>query len=1328
MANHDESCLAFARLLLPAGSDYVLELRALNVIQGHGRTATVSGYFDDVGKLVAAAAKLDHQGASGVYVTLNPVLPALLARACNRLLPYPKSTTTDDQVVRRRLLLIDCDPLRPSGISATDEEKACAKVVAERVSGFLDERGFPARIVGDSGNGYHILVAVDLPPDDDGLVRQFLEAIAGRFNTQDAKVDISVHKPSQLTKLLGTMARKGDSTEDRPHRRSSILELPDALDVVPAGLLEAVVAELAPESSPRTGTTHSGMGVPGRRVDVDTFIRDAGLEVAKEGPWLDGRRWELRTCPFNPEHNDGSAAILQFASGAVAYKCHHNGCSGKRWKDLRALYPDYFKAAPTALLVGGAPDPDVSTADAESEFETDSRFAVLAPSGESIARVERAPMPEDYLNALDLEDEHRELLWAAGVKADVAVARGYRTSTSNAELRGLGFHDKQARSPALIIPAYGIDGEVFTYQARLRHPRSEGGDLVAFEMPELTAVSIDVPDAVRPVLADAAVPLVLTDAVLKADAATSAGIHALAVLGPTGRLSASVLAGLDAKNGSLALSGRDVYVLLDSDYADDACASLLLLSKAMETHGARVQFALLPPGADGGRCGLVEFVLAGKGIDDLADYAIDKPQPVQIERSFPRGRYESTDGGLLLWKQTADGLSAVPLTNFCAGIVAEVTEDNGIEQSRRFEIEAQCGALATRFEIASDEFSRMSWVVEHLGARAVVYAGQTVRDHARAAIQLLSTNIVQRTVYTHTGWRKIDGRWVYLHAGGAIGAEGEVAGIETRLPDALALFSLPMPPSGEELQRAIRASLSLLELLPARVGYPLLAAGYRVALGGIDASVHITGPTGVLKTQVAALMQQHWGAGLDGLHLPASWSSTDNFLEMLAFCAKDALLVIDDFIPTGSKNDVARYHVKADRVLRGQGNRSGRGRLSRESKILTPHPPRGVILSTGEDVPKGQSLRARIVTLQLEPGLDLEKLTAAQALGAEGAYACAMAGYLKAVAPHLENYRADVRKRARELRAQNLSVGGHARMPTVCGELQAGFEVFLRFAVHAGAITKKEGEQYKARCWAALIEAVEEQAHYHAAAEPTAVFLEHLRSAIGAGEAHLAGLDGQKPTVGLPLVALGWWSRELKEGEVDENKGDRIGWTDGEDLYLDLTAAHRVAQRMSSDTERLTIGIQTLGKQLDQKGFLVAKEGGRGRNTVRKTIEGTQKTVYHLRLRDLIAQVPRQSPSKSSKPSNGGPDDTGMAVDWTIRVDDSGPTPRKSVQQNRPPDAADAPSDEANGRIGRFGRSTDEGAEPDHGLPRGGVPADSDDEAERRAGLYSEADHGEWEH
>ena len=80
----------------------------------------------------------------------------------------------------------------------------------------------------DSGNGYHLLYRIDLPAADGGLVERVLKSLAARFDNEHVKIDQSVYNPARICKLPGTMARKGDHTEARPHRRAKLLEVPAA--------------------------------------------------------------------------------------------------------------------------------------------------------------------------------------------------------------------------------------------------------------------------------------------------------------------------------------------------------------------------------------------------------------------------------------------------------------------------------------------------------------------------------------------------------------------------------------------------------------------------------------------------------------------------------------------------------------------------------------------------------------------------------------------------------------------------------------------------------------------------------------------------------------------------------------------------------------------------------------------------------------------------------------------------------------------------------------------------------------------------------------------
>jgi hypothetical protein len=388
----------------------------------------------------------------------------------------------------------------------------------------------------------------------------------------------------------------------------------------------------------------------------------------------------------------------------------------------------------------------------------------------------------------------------------------------------------------------------------------------------------------------------------------------------------------------------------------------------------------------------------------------------------PDSLYQIADGCLCRSVLTFNGsTTSVPLCNFNAWITEEVIHDDGVEQSRRLVLE---GSLVSNeplppVEVSPEEFARGDWPLIRWGPHAVVYAGQGNKDHLRTAIQLLSERPLQRIVHTFTGWCRIGEQWVYLHAGGAVGPVGPPQSISVELPDALSHYRLPDPLEGEVLIAAVQSSLDLAQgLAPDQVVLPLLATTYRSVLPEAAFSTHVSGRTGSGKTELAALMQQHFGAEMTAKNLPANWSSTGNALEATAFAAKDALLVVDDFCPTGNHADIARYHKEADRLFRAQGNRSGRQRLRPDGRIKTAKPPRGLILSTGEDIPRGHSLRARLLVVEVgAEDVNFERLTACQQNAAAGLYARAMAVYLKWLAPQFEAIKARLKTEAELLRS-----------------------------------------------------------------------------------------------------------------------------------------------------------------------------------------------------------------------------------------------------------------------------------------------------------------------
>ena len=216
----------FARII-HATANGVVELRAVDVPMKYGAPGVVAGYYDDPELLAVASLELSEQRkAHGVYCTLNPVDPRLLARACNRFVDRQKPTTSDNDVIRQVWLPVDLDPLRPGGVSSTDQEHEAALALAHRIKADLMDDGWPAPILADSGNGAHLLFRLADAGVDPDFVKSVLEGLAQRFNNDVVTVDTGNFNAARIWKVPGTWARKGDDIPAQPHRRARLLAVP----------------------------------------------------------------------------------------------------------------------------------------------------------------------------------------------------------------------------------------------------------------------------------------------------------------------------------------------------------------------------------------------------------------------------------------------------------------------------------------------------------------------------------------------------------------------------------------------------------------------------------------------------------------------------------------------------------------------------------------------------------------------------------------------------------------------------------------------------------------------------------------------------------------------------------------------------------------------------------------------------------------------------------------------------------------------------------------------------------------------------------------------
>lgn len=159
---------------------------------------------------------------------------------------------------RRRWLLIDADPVRIADVSSTDAEKATAEEAIKAIRVHLRQQDWPAPLLADSGNGYHLLYRINVSADDAGLIERSLKGLAALFDSEAVKIDSTVFNPSRIVKLYGTVSRKGDHTPERTHRQSRILHIPDSITQVPIELLEALAATAESSRRPRGRAMRGG--------------------------------------------------------------------------------------------------------------------------------------------------------------------------------------------------------------------------------------------------------------------------------------------------------------------------------------------------------------------------------------------------------------------------------------------------------------------------------------------------------------------------------------------------------------------------------------------------------------------------------------------------------------------------------------------------------------------------------------------------------------------------------------------------------------------------------------------------------------------------------------------------------------------------------------------------------------------------------------------------------------------------------------------------------------------------------------------------------------
>jgi len=181
------------------------------------------------------------------------------------------------------------------------------------------------------------------------------------------------------------------------------------------------------------------------------------------------------------------------------------------------------------------------------------------------------------------------------------------------------------------------------------------------------------------------------------------------------------------------------------------------ISRVLASRGAQVQFINLPED-----CGVngIDDLLASWGPERVLELFNNSVSGARPDVVLPH-QFQSRAEGMFRVTSRGEQSTQVQLTNFQAAVITNIRLDDGVETKCEFEIEAELLGRKSRFTIPASEFASMEWAIERLGPAAITFPNQ--RDYARAAIQSRSLTAEERSIFTHTGWRNVDGKWRFLH-------------------------------------------------------------------------------------------------------------------------------------------------------------------------------------------------------------------------------------------------------------------------------------------------------------------------------------------------------------------------------------------------------------------------------------------------------------------------------------------------------------------------------------------------------------------------------------
>lgn len=571
-------------------------------------------------------------------------------------------------------------------------------------------------------------------------------------------------------------------------------------------------------------------------------------------------------------------------------------------------------------------------------------------------------------------------------------------------------------------------------------------------------------------------------------------------------------------------------------------------------------------------------------------------------KDFYSAPYYTENGCLWYLPVGRQDSPGIMLCNFAPRIVREVIVDDGAEKTRRYLIGGTDanGNNFTPVKVPAGELEKMSWIANNLDASCDLCVVSQVEKHVRCAIKSTARFAEKQYIFSHTGWKKIDGAWQYLLPGDERyrvelkGKQRNYRGADTCTEDDL-----------RKLFCFLRS-----DLMPDEIILPCIALVFLSPLNeflrqiGHEPKFLLTliGRTGSMKSTVAALMLSFFG-NFSATDLPMSFRDTANSIVHNAFALKDVLTCVDDYHPT-ARAEAGRMKETMQILARGYGDRTARNRLGSDITLREPRPPQGNVIVTAEFAPDiGESGTARLFCVEMKPGsICLPLLTEVQEQALDGCFVRCMGAFIRYIKErHLKDGQEQsslerLKMNFSELRShwrnelKEKSIPFHDRLPDTLACLEVGFLFLTDFLCAKDITDERDATELQNRLHIVLLHLSAKQSESVEADRPTHIFLRKLYSLIECGQVCLLPASSRLET--LPK--------------------NYIGYEDETYYYLLLDVSHKAVKRLCGEQdEGFAISAKSLAKALADEGLI--EPGDNGTNTRTMRFGGRLKRVMLLR-------------------------------------------------------------------------------------------------------------------